>query len=349
MSAVCIKIVGLYYKCREMGQERIVWADSLKGILMLLVIIGHSIQVTMGDAGENTHVWRLIYSFHMPAFMAVSGWLMYRPDVVWGGKTIIRRAQQLLIPYLIWSILAFLKNGDYSLDVFLKIIVRPDKYYWFLWILFWINFLYHIASMTAQKLNLNFDVLLISLCAILSGIMMVLNPRTFGIQLLAYYFLFFSFGYFIHKFRFLQTDNTILLVALAAIWGFLGWFWTMHDIPSWIPLVPHVPSAVLQYFYRGITAGIAIYMILNGAHFCLNGQSCINKLMIQFGVVSLGLYVIHLFYLSFIVDAVNYLLPAVTPLVQIIIVGVLALIISYFTIQIMLRNKTAARLLLGKL
>ena len=85
MSVVCIKIVGLCYKCREMGRERIIWADSLKGILMLLVILGHSIQVTMGETGENTHVWNLIYSFHMPAFMAVSGWLMYRPSGLSGG------------------------------------------------------------------------------------------------------------------------------------------------------------------------------------------------------------------------------------------------------------------------
>ena len=75
-----------------MAKERLVWADSLKGWLMILVIIGHAIQSVMTDDFASSHVWNLIYSFHMPAFMAVSGWLAYRgnyntnpiiPD--WGG------------------------------------------------------------------------------------------------------------------------------------------------------------------------------------------------------------------------------------------------------------------------
>ena len=75
-----------------MKNERLIWADSLKGWLILLVILGHAIQCTLGADCENNHVWNLIYSFHMPAFMAVSGWLAYRVITLmektnsdWGG------------------------------------------------------------------------------------------------------------------------------------------------------------------------------------------------------------------------------------------------------------------------
>lgn len=61
-----------------MSKQRFIWADSLKGWLMLLVILGHAIQSTLGPDCYSNHVWNLIYSFHMPAFMAVSGWLAYR-------------------------------------------------------------------------------------------------------------------------------------------------------------------------------------------------------------------------------------------------------------------------------
>lgn len=61
-----------------MVKERLIWADSLKGWLMILVILGHAIQIVMGKGCGESHLWNIIYSFHMSAFMAVSGWLAYR-------------------------------------------------------------------------------------------------------------------------------------------------------------------------------------------------------------------------------------------------------------------------------
>lgn len=333
-----------------MVKNRIIWADSLKGILMLLVILGHSIQVTMGDACETCHIWNLIYSFHMPVFMAVSGWLMYKQTIGWGGQKLIgRRAQQLLIPYLIWSLIVFIKNGVYSIDSFINIFERPDKYYWFLWILFWINVLYHLTYFVASKFDIKSDYILIGLCVILAGIMILFNPRVFGIQLLAYFFLSFTFGYYIHKSKCLQTDNKIILFVLFLIWVVLGWYWSMHELPSWMPIIPHVPTAVLQYSYREITAAIAIYVILNGAQYCLNGSNYLNQWMSKFGEVSLGLYVIHLFYLSYIVDALLSMLPMCSTIGIIVLTCIISFIISYITIVLLLKNKYMSRFLLGKL
>ena len=59
---------------------RLLWADTLKGWLMLLVILGHAIQTVMPEACYQGHIWNLIYSFHMPAFMAVSGYFAYRAN-----------------------------------------------------------------------------------------------------------------------------------------------------------------------------------------------------------------------------------------------------------------------------
>lgn len=61
--------------------KRIVWADALKGFLIVLVVLGHSIQASKMQLGEsfiNDYLWNLIYSFHMPAFMAISGFVAYR-------------------------------------------------------------------------------------------------------------------------------------------------------------------------------------------------------------------------------------------------------------------------------
>lgn len=61
-------------------KKRQIWADNLRGILIVLVVLGHAIQAQLGDLCFANHVWNYIYSFHMAAFMAVSGWLSYHPS-----------------------------------------------------------------------------------------------------------------------------------------------------------------------------------------------------------------------------------------------------------------------------
>ena len=59
-------------------KQRIVWLDSLKGFLILLVVVGHSIQeVGMHNFPGGEWIWYFIYSFHMMAFFAASGFLFY--------------------------------------------------------------------------------------------------------------------------------------------------------------------------------------------------------------------------------------------------------------------------------
>lgn len=58
--------------------KRLVWADSLKGILIILVVLGHAIPNTLEGDWFNNHLLNYICSFHMAAFMAISGFLSYR-------------------------------------------------------------------------------------------------------------------------------------------------------------------------------------------------------------------------------------------------------------------------------
>ena len=81
-------MVFMYIKNYTMHQ-RLIWADSLKGWLMILVILGHAIQTVLGDDVDSSHAWNIIYSFHMPAFMAVSGWFTYRCSRIGGGTQLL--------------------------------------------------------------------------------------------------------------------------------------------------------------------------------------------------------------------------------------------------------------------
>lgn len=81
-------------------KKRLIWIDSLKGWLMILVVLGHAIQSSLGDACFQNHLWNLIYSFHMPAFMAISGWFAFSNTSknINVGSLCKRRFNQLMVP-----------------------------------------------------------------------------------------------------------------------------------------------------------------------------------------------------------------------------------------------------------
>lgn len=58
---------------------------------MMLVVLGHAIQYTVGANCHSSHIWNIIYSFHMSAFMAVSGYVTFRPTESGGGHFIVRK------------------------------------------------------------------------------------------------------------------------------------------------------------------------------------------------------------------------------------------------------------------
>ena len=78
--------------------HRIKWIDIAKGILILSVIIGHTID-------RSSIYFHLIFSFHMPAFFVLSGWTTRCKS---NAELIPHLIGRLLIPYLaislIWNV-----------------------------------------------------------------------------------------------------------------------------------------------------------------------------------------------------------------------------------------------------
>ena len=78
----------------KMTKKKINWLLILQGWAMLWVVIGHSFLGIAGEgpAWENA-LFRFAYSFHMPLFMLVSGWLFYltrlKASEAYGGGQIM--------------------------------------------------------------------------------------------------------------------------------------------------------------------------------------------------------------------------------------------------------------------
>ena len=95
-------------------KNRIDWIDISKGILIILVVLGHS-QI-------STLLKILINSFHMPAFFILSG-ITFKSSINF-NKFVKKKFFSLIMPYLIFSFImilyqltkAFLFSG-YKFDI----------------------------------------------------------------------------------------------------------------------------------------------------------------------------------------------------------------------------------------
>lgn len=73
--------------------------DAAKGVLIFFVVFGHLLEPVRGD-GWGMHVYRLVYLFHMPGFILISGMLSsHRLD----GDHVGKLASRLLVPLLVFE------------------------------------------------------------------------------------------------------------------------------------------------------------------------------------------------------------------------------------------------------
>lgn len=334
-----------------MGSRRLVWADSLKGILIILVVLGHAIQVVLGQGCFDNHLWNLIYSFHMAAFFAVSGWFAYKGvGITWGGLKMVcrKRCLQLLVPYASWSIISFCISGAYSFHNFSALLLYPDRYFWFLWVLFWICILFSLSRYLSAKVKMD-ELWSVAIASIIMLVVMVtFDFRMFGFQFLAYYFIFYVLGYCMHRLDFLQFSNKYVLMSLAVLWFLLAWSWNMHKLPNWFPENFPIPITLVQYAYRGLTASIAVIVMLSIGPKLLNGTNHLNSYVSKLGAYSLGIYVCHLCFMGSLYKGINTLFPSFPIWLDVVILFTLSLVSTVFIVAILKRNCVTAKLLLGK-
>lgn len=118
--------------------KRIIYIDIAKGIAIILVILGHTLQY-MGANSEYTQnvLYLLIYSFHMPLFMFLSGMLFLKSlgRAMSLKEILFRRTKALMYPYILWGAIAlaveYLLKNIYG-TASLKEIIANTSLYWFL-------------------------------------------------------------------------------------------------------------------------------------------------------------------------------------------------------------------------
>lgn len=267
--------------------------DALKGLGMILVIIGHMDLTLVG-----TSVATFIYTFHMPLFFLVSGYLsikMYNNFVV----VLKKKARSLLLPYTVFFCISLLFGYIVVPFVILKSNVIPEvdfiqiiKSYllsggeltnipiynfplWFLPCLFVTELCFYFFKKI--KNDWIFFAVLIVIAAITFPIQTILEGRPpFHINVVPAALVFMGIGYLFRKYESkikINNFGSILIIFISLVLAYKN---------------PGNISYIINPIYFFISATLITYLLYIMLKNCTD-----NNLFVYIGKNSLAIFGIH--------------------------------------------------------
>lgn len=191
-----------------MENNRYYYIDTLKGIGIILVVLGH--------LNPCIYVEKWIYSFHMFLFFFLSGYVFKKKENI--IKQITASAKGLLLPFVFWNGLAVVISliiGEYTLTDGIEKLFYLDKVswnspVWFLFVLFWTKIFYQLLYV--KKYMVVPIICLMVFCSyygISSGIPL-------GVDILPNAIIFFGIGILLRDIK-IQKYSHLLFIPLLII------------------------------------------------------------------------------------------------------------------------------------
>jgi len=289
--------------------------DALRGFAILLVVLGHCIQFS-GIDFDNNFLFRLIYSFHMPLFMFISGYVSFFST--WKGfATFKNKFFLLLVPFFSWGLISFFKLvilnkiGFYGVfDFFFHLVLYPDNEgLWFLWVLFLINLL--IFFVRSTRINLEVG---LAFFFFLINFAFLRWPQigVFGLGLLKYHLFYFLLGLFYCRTRDRYKHFYNILIYSSFIpFLVMSLFWFRLHPPLFIInlnlsiIFTKLSWLCYQYFsaVMGIASAICLIKIIYRFSYCT------TDILKNFGVITLEIYALHFYIFSLWFYIFDYMRP----------------------------------------
>ncbi|MCB9771668.1 MAG: acyltransferase family protein [Candidatus Omnitrophica bacterium] len=271
--------------------------DVLKGLAIVLVVYGHVIQRSMVVGGADfflNPVFKIIYTFHMPLFVFISGYLiaasLKRRSI---KDTFTIRVKSLFIPFVVWSLLDMvvndLINSSGGFNVFEYLFLKPSV--WFLFTLF-------VASalvLASVKLQRKFGLVIFALIYLL--ILFIPFNEYAALYYIKWFYLFYVAGYLIHEYGsgfIARFNNTATFVTAFFIFFVLLPFWTRNDyiyVNKMHFLSADYVLEILRYGYVYLIGFVGIVLaFFIGAHLA---RTKTVSLLGNIGIYSLDIYLLQ--------------------------------------------------------
>ena len=314
-----------------MENKRDVLVDVLRGIAVLAVLLGHAIQRVMFVNYEENIIFKIIYSFHMPLFMLLSGYSLYKYTKKYELEFFKKRFFRLIIPTIVWSYLIyFVRNFEFvgikefipfpdSIIEYTRILLwHPDYIIWFLYIVFICNIIFGL-----QKKLINEKLSIIVTILITIGLYL-LPKENFGIARLQIYFPIFSLGYYLAMY-FEKIRKYLNYMLIPSVIAYIMLF----------PFYNVIIDNVIVFYSISISAMIILYYIVK----VINNRK-INEILCFFGKKSLEIYLCQCVCLN---------LGIGTGIIRVISIFITATVISLLLTYVTNKFKITKILLYGKI
>jgi len=186
--------------------------DNAKYLLVLMVVFGHMIEPILHVSPAIKTVYLFIYSFHIPAFVLISGALSKNTITSEGVEKLVRT---ILVPFIIFTVLYELFNllSDGELSGY-TVNFEP---YWLLWFLY---SLFVWKLLLPVFLKFAFPVLFSIILSIAAGYLDSIG-YSLGLSRTLYFFPFFILGYTLKpkliNHRRKEGVTTVLFLAVLVI------------------------------------------------------------------------------------------------------------------------------------
>ena len=166
--------------------------DSIKGLLIILVVIGHVI-LALDNANVINHgVMGLIYMFHMPLFILISGYLTKSPGKQPAGK-MWKGVLEIFITLVIFQLLSAVRVYFYGGDFVKALEAFPFGVLWYLLsLIYWRILLYYSPRWLLQRPAVYLGIALV--VSVLCGLTHLGKPLS--LQRTMNFYVFFLLGYY---------------------------------------------------------------------------------------------------------------------------------------------------------
>ena len=207
---------------------RLDWVDLAKGIAMVLIIFAHTMEWLSSQIGVSLYLLPIIYSFHVPLFFFISGFLFSsnKPIKVFAKKTVL----SFIVPYVTFACATLLadfvkKNilkseGDINLLSETKQLFFQNHYdtLWFLLVLMFVEI---IAFVICRIKNVKIIAALTVVFAVVAGLYYrFINIKLiWSIDEIFYVLPLFMVGYLVRKSGICEK---ILIIRYTPIYLLLG-------------------------------------------------------------------------------------------------------------------------------
>lgn len=276
------------------GGGRLAYLDALKCLGIILVIIGHVQLFGMDIEAYTSCSTLMLYSFNMPLFFFVSGFLSFKEKAIGvpeGLKKLKNKFLFLVIPAYVFYIAYNLWRGENKLDLFREGLGE----YWFTFTLFEIFVIYYIANTISKT-----KVILASTLALISiiGICYLSFFSQYEISFLdfnhlAKYFQFFTLGIFAKMFM-KQYDNLMNNEYLKAF-SIISFFLLLFSIYQ-----VGMPSVVFHFLRDIVLRYLGLYIVVS-FFYCnqeaFNKDKNLNRWILKIGQNSLAIYLLQYFFM----------------------------------------------------